>query len=63
MSRGLQAGFALDPGSNLSTPELALVYMQTSGLANALNSLQPLTAKEVFGMCQSAGSGTLVYKR
>ncbi|KAI9771598.1 MAG: hypothetical protein M1840_001813 [Geoglossum simile] len=41
---------ALAAGYYLSTQKAALVYMQNSGFANALNPLQSLAAKEVFGV-------------
>jgi phosphonopyruvate decarboxylase len=41
---------ALAAGYHLSTKRVALVYMQNSGFANALNPLQSLAAKEVFGI-------------
>jgi phosphonopyruvate decarboxylase len=41
---------ALAAGYHLSTRKVALAYMQNSGLANALNPLQSLAAKEVFGL-------------
>ncbi|TWU77244.1 hypothetical protein ED733_002145 [Metarhizium rileyi] len=41
---------ALASGYHLATGRVALVYMQNSGLANALNPLQSLAAKEVFGI-------------
>ncbi|KAL8704393.1 MAG: hypothetical protein Q9201_002462 [Fulgogasparrea decipioides] len=41
---------ALAAGYYLSTRRIALVYMQNSGFANALNPLQSLMAKEVFGI-------------
>ena len=41
---------ALAAGYHLTTGKLALVYMQNSGLANALNPLLSLAAKEVFGI-------------
>jgi phosphonopyruvate decarboxylase len=41
---------ALAAGYYLSTRKVALAYMQNSGLANALNPLQSLAAKEVFGL-------------
>ncbi|KAB8223428.1 thiamine diphosphate-binding protein [Aspergillus novoparasiticus] len=44
------AAVALAAGYYLSTSNLALVYMQNSGYSNALNPLQSLVAKEVFGI-------------
>lgn len=44
------AAAALAAGYYLSTQSLAVAYMQNSGLANALNPLQSLAAKEVFGI-------------
>ncbi|KAG5803151.1 hypothetical protein H9Q71_012257 [Fusarium xylarioides] len=44
------AAAALAAGYYLSTQNLAVAYMQNSGLANALNPLQSLAAKEVFGI-------------
>ncbi|EWY87658.1 phosphonopyruvate decarboxylase [Fusarium oxysporum NRRL 32931] len=44
------AAAALAAGYYLSTQSLAVAYMQNSGLANALNALQSLAAKEVFGI-------------
>lgn len=44
------AAVALAAGYYLSTGRVALVYMQNSGLANALNPLQSIAAKEVFGI-------------
>ncbi|KAH9898825.1 putative phosphonopyruvate decarboxylase [Xylariomycetidae sp. FL2044] len=44
------AAVALAAGYYLSTQKLAVAYMQNSGLANALNPLQSLAAKEVFGI-------------
>ncbi|KAG5999789.1 hypothetical protein E4U43_001863 [Claviceps pusilla] len=44
------AAVALAAGYHLSTGKIAMVYMQNSGLANALNPLQSLAAKEVFGI-------------
>ena len=41
---------ALAAGYYLSTGRVAMVYMQNSGLANALNPLQSIAAKEVFGI-------------
>lgn len=41
---------ALAVGYYLSTCKVALAYMQNSGFANALNPLQSLAAKEVFGI-------------
>ena len=41
---------ALAAGYYLSTHKVALAYMQNSGFANALNPLQSLAAKEVFGI-------------
>jgi len=47
-SEGAAVGLAA--GYYLSTRKLALAYMQNSGFANALNPLQSLAAKEVFGI-------------
>ena len=44
------AAVMLAAGYYLSTRKLALAYMQNSGLANALNPLQSLAAKEVCGI-------------
>jgi aflatoxin B1 aldehyde reductase len=44
------AAVALAAGYYLSTRKVALAYMQNSGFANALNPLQSLAAKEVFGI-------------
>lgn len=44
------AAVALAAGYFLSTSNLALVYMQNSGFSNALNPIQSLVAKEVFGI-------------
>ncbi len=44
------AAVALAAGYYLSTRKVALAYMQNSGLANALNPLQSIAAKEVFGI-------------
>ena len=44
------AAVALAAGHYLSTKRLAVAYMQNSGLANSLNPLQSLAAKEVFGI-------------
>lgn len=44
------AAVALAAGYHLSTGHVAMVYMQNSGLANALNPLQSIAAKEVFGL-------------
>ncbi|CAD6592345.1 MAG: hypothetical protein ASARMPREDX12_006603 [Alectoria sarmentosa] len=44
------AAVALSAGYYLSTGKLALAYMQNSGLSNALNPLQSLAAKEVYGI-------------
>ena len=44
------AAVALAAGYHLSTGRVAMVYMQNSGLANALNPLQSIAAKEVFGI-------------
>ncbi|KAG6029813.1 hypothetical protein E4U41_000263 [Claviceps citrina] len=44
------AAVALAAGYHLSTGNIAMVYMQNSGLANALNPLQSIAAKEVFGI-------------
>jgi phosphonopyruvate decarboxylase len=44
------AAVALAAGYYLSTSRVALVYMQNSGLANALNPLQSIASKEVFGI-------------
>ena len=44
------AAIALAAGYYLSTKRLAVAYMQNSGLANSLNPLQSLAAKEVFGI-------------
>ncbi|KAF4227422.1 hypothetical protein CNMCM6805_003034 [Aspergillus fumigatiaffinis] len=44
------AAVALAAGYYLSTGRVALVYMQNSGLANALNPLQSIASKEVFGI-------------
>ncbi|CRG87785.1 hypothetical protein PISL3812_04806 [Talaromyces islandicus] len=44
------AAVALAAGYYLSTGKLAVAYMQNSGLANSLNPLQSLAAKEVFGI-------------
>ncbi|GAM42911.1 hypothetical protein EIK77_004188 [Talaromyces pinophilus] len=44
------AAIALATGYYLSTRKLAVAYMQNSGLANSLNPLQSLAAKEVFGI-------------
>lgn len=41
---------ALAAGYHLATRKVAMCYMQNSGLANALNPLQSLAAKEVFGI-------------
>ncbi|KAJ5294440.1 hypothetical protein PENANT_c006G08393 [Penicillium antarcticum] len=47
-SEGAAVGLAA--GYHLSTGRVAMVYMQNSGLANALNPLQSIAAKEVFGI-------------
>ncbi|KAI5919761.1 putative phosphonopyruvate decarboxylase [Camillea tinctor] len=47
-SEGAAVGIAA--GYYLSTQKLAVAYMQNSGLANSLNPLQSLAAKEVFGI-------------
>lgn len=47
-SEGAAVGLAA--GYYLSTKKLAVAYMQNSGLANSLNPLQSLCAKEVFGI-------------
>lgn len=47
-SEGAAVGLAA--GYHLSTGKIAMVYMQNSGLANALNPLQSIAAKEVFGI-------------
>lgn len=47
-SEGAAVGLAA--GYYLSTGNLALAYMQNSGYSNALNPLQSLVAKEVFGI-------------
>ncbi|KAI1635012.1 putative phosphonopyruvate decarboxylase [Biscogniauxia mediterranea] len=47
-SEGAAIGIAA--GYYLSTRKLAVAYMQNSGLANSLNPLQSLVAKEVFGI-------------
>ncbi|OTB00684.1 hypothetical protein M426DRAFT_26289 [Hypoxylon sp. CI-4A] len=44
------AAIGLAAGYYLSTKKLAVAYMQNSGLANSLNPLQSLAAKEVFGI-------------
>lgn len=44
------AAVALGAGYYLSTGRIAIVYMQNSGLSNALNPLQSIAAKEVFGI-------------
>ena len=44
------AAVSLAAGHYLSTSKVALAYMQNSGFANALNPLQSLAAKEVFGI-------------
>ncbi|KAH7113960.1 thiamine diphosphate-binding protein [Dactylonectria estremocensis] len=44
------AAIGLAAGYYLSTMNLAVAYMQNSGLANSLNPLQSLAAKEVFGI-------------
>lgn len=44
------AAVALAVGYYMSTGRVAMVYMQNSGLANALNPLQSIAAKEVFGI-------------
>lgn len=44
------AAVALAAGYHLSTGRIAMVYMQNSGLANALNPLQSIAANEVFGI-------------
>ena len=44
------AAVALAAGFYLSTRKIAMAYMQNSGFANALNPLQSLAAKEVFGI-------------
>ncbi|KAG5929978.1 hypothetical protein E4U42_003632 [Claviceps africana] len=44
------AAVALAAGYHLSTGNIAMVYMQNSGLANALSPLQSIAAKEVFGI-------------
>jgi len=44
------AAVAIAAGYYLSTQKLAVAYMQNSGLANSLNPLQSLAAKEVFGI-------------
>ena len=44
------AAVSLAAGHYLSTNKVALAYMQNSGFANALNPLQSLAAKEVFGI-------------
>ncbi|KAM3538910.1 hypothetical protein ARSEF1564_008178 [Beauveria bassiana] len=44
------AAVALAAGYYLSTGRVAMVYMQNSGLSNALNPLQSIAAKEVFGI-------------
>ena len=44
------AAVSLAAGHYLSTHKVALAYMQNSGFANALNPLQSLAAKEVFGI-------------
>ena len=44
------AAVALAAGYYLSTRKIAVVYMQNSGLANALNPLQSSAVKEVFGI-------------
>ena len=44
------AAVSLAAGHYLSTRKVALAYMQNSGFANALNPLQSLAAKEVFGI-------------
>ncbi|KAI9745393.1 MAG: hypothetical protein M1818_000927 [Claussenomyces sp. TS43310] len=44
------AAVAIAAGHYLSTQNLAVAYMQNSGLANSLNPLQSLAAKEVFGI-------------
>ncbi|KAL3965183.1 hypothetical protein ACCO45_002187 [Purpureocillium lilacinum] len=41
---------ALAAGYHLATRKVAMCYMQNSGLTNALNPLQSLAAKEVFGI-------------
>jgi phosphonopyruvate decarboxylase len=44
------AAIGLAAGYFLATRRPALAYLQNSGLANALNPLQSMTAKEVFGL-------------
>ncbi|KAG6010348.1 hypothetical protein E4U21_006912 [Claviceps maximensis] len=44
------AAVALAAGYHLSTGKIAMVYMQNSGLANALSPLQSIAAREVFGI-------------
>ncbi|KAI0133718.1 putative phosphonopyruvate decarboxylase [Xylariales sp. AK1849] len=44
------AAIALAAGYYLATRKIALAYVQNSGLSNALNPLQSLAAKEVFGL-------------
>ncbi|KAJ5659932.1 hypothetical protein N7507_006383 [Penicillium longicatenatum] len=44
------AAVSLAMGYYLSTQKLAVAYMQNSGLANSLNPLQSMAAKEVFGI-------------
>lgn len=44
------AAVALAAGYYLATRKIALVYVQNSGLANALNPMQSVAAKEVFGI-------------
>ncbi|KAJ6446938.1 phosphonopyruvate decarboxylase [Purpureocillium lavendulum] len=41
---------AMAAGYHLATGKVALCYLQNSGLSNALNPLQSLAAKEVFGI-------------
>ena len=41
---------AIAAGYHLSTGKIPLVYMQNSGLGNAINPLTSLTDKEIFGI-------------
>ncbi|KAF2726326.1 thiamine diphosphate-binding protein [Polychaeton citri CBS 116435] len=47
-NEGAAVGLAV--GYYLATRKIALAYVQNSGLANALNPLQSIAAKEVFGI-------------
>ena len=44
------AGVALAAGCHLASGELGLVYMQNSGLGNAVNPLVSLTSQDVYGI-------------